>query len=225
MCQEPTELLWIGCLTWLISTLKFRFDTLIANINSQTFWPRVISHVTNGIIFFICSTLAISAPLAALRIPAWSAAPKRWRKGMQEQKGEERSVTISKSTAMKLSSRVPTRSSSAKSLVASKSREILIATGKPEKAGWEEIRNPTQRRVLKRNWQMNTLKGWWTKPQRNLSQQKEESGDVDLAESEIGSEEETVLARLVAYKTGYGETYASSNSDCQGSPKAERTEW
>ena len=28
MCQEPTELLWIGCLTGLILILTFRFDTL-----------------------------------------------------------------------------------------------------------------------------------------------------------------------------------------------------
>ena len=26
MCQEPTELLWIGCLTGLILILKFGFD-------------------------------------------------------------------------------------------------------------------------------------------------------------------------------------------------------
>ena len=37
--------------------------------------------MTNGTIFFICSTSAISALLAALRIPASKAAPKRWRKG------------------------------------------------------------------------------------------------------------------------------------------------
>ena len=53
-------------------------------------------------------------------------------KRMQEQKGEERSVAKSKSTAMNLSSHVPTSSSSAKSPIASKSSEILIVTGKPE---------------------------------------------------------------------------------------------
>ena len=37
MCQEPTEFLWIGCLTGLVSILKLRFDTLIPNMNSQTF--------------------------------------------------------------------------------------------------------------------------------------------------------------------------------------------
>ena len=72
MCQEPTELLWVGCLTGLILILEFRFDTFdTKHINSQTFWPKVISHVTNGIIYFICSTSAIWALLAALRIPAW----------------------------------------------------------------------------------------------------------------------------------------------------------
>ena len=53
-------------------------------------------------------------------------------KRMQEQKGEERSVEKSKCTAMKLSSHVPTSSSSAKSPIASKGPGILIATGKPE---------------------------------------------------------------------------------------------
>ena len=40
MCQEPTELLWIGCLTGLILILKFKFDTLIPNINSQKILTR-----------------------------------------------------------------------------------------------------------------------------------------------------------------------------------------
>ena len=53
-------------------------------------------------------------------------------KRMQEQKGEERSVANSKSTAMNLSSRVPTSSSSAKSPIASKSLGILTAIWKPE---------------------------------------------------------------------------------------------
>ena len=53
-------------------------------------------------------------------------------KRMQERKEEERSVAKSKSTAMNLSSHVPTSSSSAKSLIASKSLGTLIPTGKPE---------------------------------------------------------------------------------------------
>ena len=52
----------------------------------------------------------------------------------------------------------------------------------------------------------------------------EVSGDVDLSESETGSEED-VTGKLVAYETATGKRYAFSKSDCQGSPKAERTEW
>ena len=53
---------------------------------------------------------------------------------------------------------------------------------------------------------------------------KEESGDVDLSESETGCEED-VTGRPVAHKTATGTPYASSKSDCQGGSKAERTEW
>ena len=51
-------------------------------------------------------------------------------KRMQQQKGEERRVAKSKSTAMNLSSHVPISSSSSKSQIASKSSGILIATVK-----------------------------------------------------------------------------------------------
>ena len=121
-------------------------------------------------------------------------------KRMQEQKGEERSVTISKSTAMNLSSRVPTRSSSAKSLVASKSRGILIATGKPE----SRMRRNSKSDVASSSQAQLTdeyLGELMDKVTAKSVATKEESGDVDLAESENGSEEEAVLARLVAYKT------------------------
>ena len=55
---------------------------------------------------------------------------------------------------------------------------------------------------------------------------KEESGDVDLSESETGSlhEEEEVTGKPVAYKTANGIPYASSKSDCQGGPKAVKEE-
>ena len=57
-----------------------------------------------------------------------------------------------------------------------------------------------------------------------LAATKEESGDVDLSESETGSEED-VTGRSVAYETAAGKPCASSKSDCQESPKAERKEW
>ena len=58
--------------------------------------------------------------------------PKKMAKRKQEQKGEERSMAKSKSTAMNLSSHGPTSSSTAKSPIASTSPGILTATGKPE---------------------------------------------------------------------------------------------
>ena len=56
--------------------------------------------------------------------------PNTMAKRMQEQKGEERSVAKSKSTATNLSSHVPTSSSSAKNPIAPNSPDILTATEK-----------------------------------------------------------------------------------------------
>ena len=44
MFHEPTELLWIGCLTGLIWTHKFKSVTLTPNTKSQTCWLKGISH-------------------------------------------------------------------------------------------------------------------------------------------------------------------------------------
>ena len=188
MCQEPTELFWIGCLTGWISILKFRFGTLIPNISSQTYWPKVISHVTNGTIFFVCSTSAISTPFAALRITVWLAVQKRWRRRCKNRKEEERSVAKSKSTAMNLSSHVPTSSSSAKSLIASKSPGILTATGKLESRirgnSESDAASSSQARL-----EDAYLGGLMDKGTEKLVATKEEPGDVDLSESETGSEE------------------------------------
>ena len=55
---------------------------------------------------------------------------------------------------------------------------------------------------------------------------KEESGSVDLSESETWSlHQEEVTERLAAFKTATGKPNASSKSDHSGSPKAERMEW
>ena len=54
---------------------------------------------------------------------------------------------------------------------------------------------------------------------------KDESGDVDLSYSETWCFHEEVTERRVAYETATGKPYASCKSDCQGGPKAERTEW
>ena len=86
MCQEPTELLLIGCLTQLTWTLKFKSGTSTPNTRVLTYWRKEISHVTNGTIFFMCSTSAISALSAVPKNSAWSAAPKGWRQGCKNRK-------------------------------------------------------------------------------------------------------------------------------------------
>ena len=60
MFHGPTELLWIGCLTGLILIPKFRFDTVIPNINSRTCWAKVVLHVMNGTILDIMNFFMFS---------------------------------------------------------------------------------------------------------------------------------------------------------------------
>ena len=50
---------------------------------------------------------------------------------------------------------------------------------------------------------------------------KEESDDVDLSESETGSEED-VSGKPVAHETAVGTPNTPSQSACQGRPKAEK---
>ena len=132
-CQERTELLGIGCLTGFIWISRFILGTSTPNIDSQTYWPQVISHVTNGTTFFICSTSAISALSAALRNSAWLAAPKRWRRGCKNKKKKTGLWQNPSLWAMNLTSTVPASSSCAKNLVTSSDPGILKAsTGKPD---------------------------------------------------------------------------------------------
>ena len=141
---------------------------------------------------------------------------------MQEQNGEERSVAKSKSTAMNLSSHVPASSSTARIPSASKARRILIATEKPEsrmrRNSKSDAASSSQVKL-----QDAYLGGLMNKAMGKPVATKEESGTVDLSESETGSEED-VTGIPVAYKTTTGRPYASSESDCQGDPKAERAD-
>ena len=112
--------------------------------------------------------------------------PKTMAKRMQEQKGQESSVAKSKSTATNLSSTVPTSSSSAKSLIASKSPGMLIATGKPEsrtrRNSESDAASSSQARL-----EDAYLGGLMDTATGKLAATKEESGDVDLSGSETGS--------------------------------------
>ena len=62
-------------LDWLFDRInldpKIQIRYLTPNTKSQTSWPKGISHVMSGRIFFICSISAIPAPLAVPRISAW----------------------------------------------------------------------------------------------------------------------------------------------------------
>ena len=110
--------------------------------------------------------------------------------------GEERIVAKSKCTAMNLSSHVPARSSSAKSPIASKSPGILIAMGKPEsrmrRNSKSDATSSSQVRLQDAYFGglMDTATG-------KLVATKEESGNVDLSESDTWSLEEAVTGRPV----------------------------
>ena len=122
----------------------------------------------------------------------------------------------SKATAMNLSSHVPTSSSSAKSPIASKGPGILIPTGKPESRMGRTSKSDAASRSQVRlqdayfGGLMDTVKPVAT---------KEESGAVDLSESETWTlQEEAVTVRPIAYKITTGKPNESSKSDHPGSP-------
>ena len=100
-------------------------------------------------------------------------------KRMQEQKGKERSLAKSESTAMILSYHVPTSSSSAKSPMASESLGILIATGKTE----SRMRGTSESDAASRSQarlQDAYLGGLMDTATGKLVATKEESGDCGL---------------------------------------------
>ena len=63
-CPEPTEVPLIGCSTWSIWKPRSKSNLLTPETNSHTFWPRE-HHETNGINFFVCSTLISRCSLVA----------------------------------------------------------------------------------------------------------------------------------------------------------------
>ena len=165
MCQEQTELLWIGCLTGLILILKIQIRYIgtkhqLADILTKGNFTRDESnnlrHLFN-ISHFSSTCCAKNSSLISC--------PKTMGKRMREQKGEERRVEKSKSTATNLSSHVPTSSSSAKSLIASKSPGILIATEKPQSRMRRNSKSDASARWI-------PWRGWWTQPRGNLSLQQ-----------------------------------------------------
>ena len=218
MCQEPTELLWIGCLTGWILILKVRFDTfdtkhqLADNLTKGNFTRYEWNHLL--CLFNISHFSSTSCAKNSSLISCTDKMAKR----VQEQKGEDRSVAKSKSTAMNLSSHVPASSSTAKIPIASET------TVKPEsrtrRNSKSDAASGSQVKL-----QDAYLGGLMDKATEILVATKEDSGDLDLSEPETWSFHEEEVTGSVAYKTGTGKPGASSISENQGSPKAERKEW
>ena len=119
----------------------------------------------------------------------------------------------SKSSAMNLSSHVPTSSSSAKSPIASKGLGILIATEKPERKmrrnSKSDAASSSQVRL-----QDAYLGGLMDTATEKPVAAKEESGNVHLSGS-----------KPIGCKKATGKPNASSKSDCHRGSKAERKEW
>ena len=102
MFPGPTELRLIGYSIESTWTQKSKSSALTPKTNSQTCQPMEISHVTNGIIFCVCSTLAISVPQFVLKC---------CQKRTQKDSGEER-VTAKSRPMMSLIARAPSTLSS-----------------------------------------------------------------------------------------------------------------
>ena len=63
--QNPQSCAWLVIRYNQFGPNKFKSNTLTPRTNSQTCWQREMAHVMNGIIFCVCSTLAISVPSTA----------------------------------------------------------------------------------------------------------------------------------------------------------------
>ena len=105
MFPVPTELPLIGCLIESIWTQKSKSSTLTPKTNSQTCWPRDISHVTNGIIFCVCSISAISVLQFAVK----------WCQKKRKKESGEKRLTAKSRPMMSLIARAPSTLSSSAS--------------------------------------------------------------------------------------------------------------
>ena len=138
-------------------------------------------------------------------------------KRIQNQKEEERVVFKSRPEVMNMSSFLPTSSFAASSPIAPKSPGVPIATGKLESRMRGNSKSDAASSSQAQRELLDTATG-------KLVATKKEAGDVDLSESETGSEEDDT-GKPVANETAAGKPYAPSQSACQGRPKAEKTEW
>ena len=169
------ELPWIGCLTGLIWSQKFKSVTLTPNTNSQTCWlKRTRDEWNNLLCLFNISHFTSTCCAKNFSLISCSTMAKR----SQNQKELQRVVSKSRPAVMNISSYLMASSSSAASSpIASKIPGVPIALGKPV-AGWIlNQTHSTQRRRLKCDSRMHILAGWWkgSGETRRMKKQKEDS--------------------------------------------------
>ena len=107
-------------------------------------------------VFLVCSTSAISSLSAALRISAWWAALKRCRKGYRSKREKKQlwqNRNLQRRTCLLMFLQVP---HPRKIWLHPRVRVYSQLRGNL-KAGWKEIQNPTQRRVLKHDCKIHNL--------------------------------------------------------------------
>ena len=119
-----------GCLTGLIWISRFKSGTWSPNTRSQTYWLTDTSHVTNGIIFFVCLNISHFGSLCCAKMLSFNRCTEKWQKRMQEQSEENRIVAKSGPKARNLTSSVATSSFSVNSPTASRSTGVLKASSR-----------------------------------------------------------------------------------------------
>ena len=139
MFPEPTEL--VG-LDWLFDRIildpKIKSNTLTPRTNSQTYWQREISHVMNGIIFCVCSTLAISVLQIAVK----------WCQNERKKNAGEERVTAKSKPMMNLVSRCSVRNPDVLAFIASESQVKTRFESQIPLSSWTEQHPRTGRPVM-----------------------------------------------------------------------------
>ena len=131
MCQEPIELLWIGCLTesFLDPKIQIRYidtkhqiaDILTEGNFTRDEWNNLLRLLNISHFSSTCCTKNFS-------LTSCSTMAKR----IQDQKEKEGVVSKSRPAVMNISSFIATSSSTASSPIASKSSWMPIASGRPD---------------------------------------------------------------------------------------------
>ena len=225
MCQEPAELIWIGCLTELFWTLKIQIryidtkhqlaDILTKGNFTRDEWNNLLHLFSVSHSSFTCCAQNSS----------FISCTNKMANRVQEQKKEERIGAKSRLTAMNLSSSVPASSSSAKNPITSSNPGKLMAAGKTAsrtRRNSKPDEAPSSQVKLKDVYLGGLMGESAGKPVAT----EENQVLWESSESQSWSiHEDEVTGKLVAYKTGAVKLAASSISENSGNRIAERNTW